>query len=343
MIEKATGAETGGRVAHPEAELRRAHEGIARLRASLAAVVVGQGETVSQLLECLLAGGHALLEGLPGLGKTLLVRTLADALRLDFRRIQFTPDLLPADVTGTHVLVEDGRGGRAFRFERGPLFGHLVLADEINRATPKTQSALLEAMQEHAVTAGGERFALEEPFCVFATQNPIELEGTFPLPEAQLDRFLYKIRVGSPGRDDLVEVLRRTTGEPPAAAPAVLDAGEVRALQRLVREVPAAEPVLRHAAALVEATRPDSGVSPEAVRRYLRFGVSPRGAQALVLGAKARVMLAGGHHVAIDDLRAVAAPALRHRMLRNFAAEADGIEPDGIVQAVLEHVAPDGS
>ncbi len=291
-----------------------------------------------------LAGGHALLVGVPGLAKTLMIRSVAEAMRLDFRRIQFTPDLVPSDITGTEILEEDSAtGARSFRFVRGPIFAHIVLADEINRAPPRTQAALLEAMQEHRVTAAGESMDLPAPFFVLATQNPIEQEGTYPLPEAQLDRFLFDIRLGYPEATDEVEILRATTGIAHTTLVPVLDAGETLALQRLTREVAAADPALRFAAALARATRPDGDGATELVRRYVRWGAGPRAGQALVLGAKAHALLSGRIHVAPEDIRRVAAPVLRHRVLPNFAAEAEGITPDRIVEDVLAHTPPPGS
>jgi len=310
----------------------------ARLRAEVAKAVVGQEEAVGQILVCLVAGGHALLEGVPGLGKTLLVKTLARCLSLRFTRIQFTPDLMPADILGTNVIVEDGRGGKAFRFQRGPVFGQVVLADEVNRATPKTQSALLEAMQEHAVTVAGERHDLEEPFLVLATQNPIEMEGTYPLPEAQLDRFFFKVKVPSPDEETLVRIVEATTGRGAGEPGPVLDAARVLAMRDLCRRVPCAEPLVRWAARLVHATAPGEAEAAPAARRYLRYGAGVRGAQALVLAGKAAALLAGRAHVALDDLRAAAGPALRHRLVLNFEGEAAGITTDAVVADALAHV-----
>jgi MoxR-like ATPase len=296
---------------------------------------------VEELLLAIVAGGHARLVGVPGLAKTLLVKSLAESMRLDFRRIQFTPDLVPSDITGSEVMEEaPGTGHRAFRFVEGPVFGNVVLADEINRAPPRTQAALLEAMQEHAVSAAGRTMRLPEPFFVLATQNPIEQEGTYPLPEAQLDRFLFDVRVGYPGAEDEVAILRATTGAPPAPLRPVLGADEVLAVQRLARLVAAGEPVLRYAAALVRATRPDDAAAPPLVRRAVRWGAGPRAGQALVLGAKAHALLAGRLAVAPEDVRRVAAPVLRHRVLPTFAAEAEGVDAEQVVAAVLEAVAP---
>ncbi|HEX3774385.1 MAG TPA: AAA family ATPase [Polyangiaceae bacterium] len=312
------------------------------MKNAIGTVIVGQDAVVEQVLWALIAGGHVLLEGNPGLGKTLLVRTLSSCLDLRFSRIQFTPDLMPSDVTGTNVLVMDGNSaGRAGRFElhRGPIFGQVVLADEINRATPKTQSALLEAMQEHAVTIAGSRHALEEPFFVLATENPIEMEGTYPLPEAQLDRFLLKIAVPTPSEDELTQILARTTGKATAEPARVLSQEEVRQLQALCREVAVAEPVLRYAARLVGASGPESAEAPAIVRRAVRYGAGVRGAQSLVLAAKAVALLEGRAHVAFADLQKTAAPVLRHRILLSFEGEADGVSPDQIVRELLAAVA----
>jgi MoxR-like ATPase len=313
----------------------------ARLRAEVGRRIVGQERVVEEILIALVAGGHALLVGVPGLAKTLMIRSVAEAMRLDFRRIQFTPDLVPSDITGTEILEEDTHtGARAFRFVQGPVFANIVLADEINRAPPRTQAALLEAMQERAVTAAGRTMALPRPFFVLATQNPVEQEGTYPLPEAQLDRFLFDIRVGYPSEAEEVEILRATTGRDADPLEAVLDADEAVALQQLVRDVPAAEPALRYAAALVRATRPDDGSAPELVRRFVRWGAGPRAGQSLVLGAKAHALLAGRLAVSPADIRRVALPVLRHRVLPNFAAEAEGVTAERIVEDLLGRIEP---
>ena len=283
---------------------------------------------------------HVLLEGVPGMGKTLLCRSLSEALDLEFRRIQFTPDLMPADILGTLVVTEDENGRKGFEFQPGPIFGNLVLADEINRATPKTQSALLEAMQEGRVTTAGEQRSLPQPFFVLATQNPIEMEGTYPLPEAQLDRFLFKIDVAAQGVDALVEILKRTTGADVPVPSAVLNAEQLLRFRALARDVPAAEPVLRYAASLIRATHPAAEESPERIKRFVRFGSSPRGAQALILGAKVQALLAGRAHVDPSDVRDVAKPALRHRMLLNFEGEAEGVKVEELLDDVLAHVSP---
>jgi MoxR-like ATPase len=311
------------------------------MRAQVARRIVGQESVLDEILMAVLAGGHALLVGVPGLAKTLMIRSVAEAMRLEFRRIQFTPDLVPSDITGTEILEEDAAtGARSFRFVRGPIFANIVLADEINRAPPRTQAALLEAMQEHRVTAAGDTMRLPEPFFVLATQNPIEQEGTYPLPEAQLDRFLFDIRIGYPSEQDEVSILRSTTGGAAEPLDMVLDARQTSALQRLTREVPAAEPALRYAASLVRATRPDGGTAPDLVRRYVRWGAGPRAGQALVLGAKAHALLQGRAAVSLDDIRRVARPVLRHRVLPNFAADAEGVTAERIVENVLAEVAP---
>ncbi len=308
------------------------------VRAAVAGAIVGHADAVEATLASVLAGGHVLLEGVPGLGKTLLVRTLARALGLSFARVQCTPDLLPADVLGTTVLAEGPGGAREFRFQRGPVFAHLVLVDEINRATPKTQSALLEAMQEGAVTAGGTTHALPDPFLVLATENPIEMEGTYPLPEAELDRFLLKALLAPPDRETLEEVVRRTTGEPAPPPAAVLDAARVRDLRRLVRRVHLPGPVLRWIADLVLATQPGGPGAPAAVGRFVRWGSGPRGAQALALLARTTALLDGRWNASFADARRHAAAALRHRLVLSFEAEAEGVTADAILTRVFEVV-----
>jgi MoxR-like ATPase len=313
----------------------------ARLRSEVARRVVGQERVLEEILMAILAGGHALLVGVPGLAKTMMIRSIAEAMRLEFRRIQFTPDLVPSDITGTEILEEDTHtGARAFRFVHGPIFANIILADEINRTPPRTQAALLEAMQEHAVTAAGTTMPLPEPFFVLATQNPIEQEGTYPLPEAQLDRFLFDIRIGYPDENEEVSILRATTGVSDVRLEAVLDADETLALQRMTREIPAAEPALRYAAALARATRPDNPAAPEIVKRSVRWGAGPRAGQALVLGAKAHALLGGRVAVAPEDIRRVAHPVLRHRVLPSFAAEAEGITVERVIDEVLAAVQP---
>jgi MoxR-like ATPase len=323
-----------------DARLARARTDAERLRDAVGRVIVGQADVIEQVLWGLVGGGHVLLEGNPGLGKTLLVRTLAACLDLRFSRIQFTPDLMPSDITGTNVLLAAASTDATRRFElaKGPLFGQVVLADEINRATPKTQSALLEAMQEHAVTIGGVRHALEEPFFVLATENPIEMEGTYPLPEAQLDRFLLKISVRSPDETALTQILTQTTGQPAPESQPVLTVAEVLGLRSSCREVVIAEPLLRYVARLVSASNPDSEHASDLVRRAVRYGAGVRGAQGLVLAAKAAALLSGRPHVSFSDLQTVALPVLRHRILRSFEAEADGISADRIVADLLGSV-----
>jgi len=313
----------------------------ARLRGEVQRRVVGQERVLDEMLMALVAGGHALLVGVPGLAKTLMVRSLADAVHLDFRRIQFTPDLVPSDITGSEILEEDSAsGGRAFRFVRGPVFANIVLADEINRAPPRTQAALLEAMQEHSVTASGQTMRLPEPFFVLATQNPIEQEGTYPLPEAQLDRFLFDIRVGYPAEDEEIAILRTTTGNEAAGVGAVLGGDELVALQRLTRDVVAAEPLLRYAATLARATRPGDERASDLVSRYVRWGAGPRAGQALVLGAKANALLAGRLAASPTDVKRVALPVLRHRVLPNFAAEAEGVGVERIIDDLIGRIEP---
>ncbi len=309
-----------------------------RLREAMGRVIVGQREVLDGILTCLVADGHVLLEGVPGLGKTLMVRTLGQALGLEFARIQFTPDLMPADIVGTHIIAEEEGGGRSLRFEPGPVFTQLLLADEVNRATPKTQSAMLEAMQERQVTIAGERRLLPDPFFVLATQNPLEMEGTYPLPEAQLDRFFYKVLVPFPGLEDLVEIVDRTTGKEMPETTKVVEIEELNEMRDVVRQVPVAEPVKRYAMRLVLATHPDSRHAAETTRRFVRYGSSPRGAQTLILGARVRALLDGRVNVSFDDVRSVALPALRHRLIRNFEGEAEGIEPDEIVTKILAEV-----
>ena len=309
------------------------------LREEIGKRIVGYREVIDQVLTAMLAGGHVLLEGVPGLGKTLLVRTLSAATDLQFRRIQFTPDLMPADITGTNILYEDEHGARAFRFQPGPVFANLVLADEINRATPKTQSAVLEAMQEHGVTVGGKTHELPAPFWVLATQNPIEMEGTYPLPEAQVDRFLFKVDVRPQGEEQLLGIIERTTGDEEAAVQPVAGPADLIAMQHMVRQVLVAEFVQRYAARLVLGTHPDSPQATEATKRFVRFGVSPRGVQALILAGKVQALLAGRVNVSCADIRAVTHPALRHRIIRNFEAEADNVSTDSIIDKLMEAIA----
>ena len=323
-----------------------AREFVALFRAvqtEIAKVIVGQAGVVEHVLTGLFAGGHVLLEGVPGIGKTLLVHTLAEAITCRFAQIQFTPDLMPSDIIGTRVVSEDAQGRKRFTFQKGPVFTQALLADEINRATPKTQSALLEAMQERSVTVAGETHALEPPFFVIATQNPLEMEGTYPLPEAQLDRFFFKLNVGSPSLDELLEVSRRTTvrampkAEPAATAEAVARHGGT------VRDVPIASHVERYAASILMATHPESERATPLVRQYVRYGASPRGLQAMMVGAKVRALLDGRYNVAEEDIRAVAHAALRHRLLLNFEGEAEEIAPDRIIDEALESAPTEGA
>jgi MoxR-like ATPase len=308
------------------------------LRAEIAKVIVGHTSIVSGTLTALIAGGHVLLEGVPGLGKTLLVRTLADALHLKFQRIQFTPDLMPADLIGTNVVVETPEGQRKFEFQQGPVFANLVLADEINRATPKTQSALLEAMQEKSVTVAGKTFDLQRPFFVLATQNPLEMEGTYPLPEAQLDRFFFKLLVKFPSATEIETILDRTTEAAEPRAEPVFDGQRILEMSRLARQIPIADELRRYGVSIVLATHPEHELATEMTRRYVRYGSSPRGAQALILAAKIRAILDHRYHVSREDLRAVAHAALRHRLILNFEGQAENIQADEIISDVLKSI-----
>jgi MoxR-like ATPase len=312
-----------------------------RLREEISKVIVGQEEILDDTLIALIAGGHVLLEGVPGLGKTLTVRTLAEALHLEFHRIQFTPDLMPADLIGTQVIAESADGRRVFEFQKGPLFANVLLADEINRATPKTQSALLEAMQEHSVTVAGVTHRLSEPFFVMATQNPLEMEGTYPLPEAQLDRFFVKLLVRYPRVSDLETILDRTTGNLKPKADPVMSGERILQMSALSRMIPIAADVRRYGIALVVATHPEHELASDAARKFVRYGASPRGLQALILGAKIRSILDHRFHVARDDLKAMAMPVLRHRIILNFEAQAEGINADDVLQKMLNHIHED--
>jgi len=308
------------------------------IRGEVGKVIVGLEEVVEQTLACLLTGGHALLEGVPGIGKTMLVRTLAETLTLKFSRIQFTPDLMPADITGTNIVVDDGRGGKQFQFQQGPIFGHLILADEINRATPKTQSAVLEAMAEKSVTVAKTTFRLEEPFFVLATQNPLEMEGTYPLPEAQLDRFMFKIMVSSPSLAEMTTILDRTTGAETPAPSKVVGREDVLAMRQLVREVPVASHVKEYIGRIVLATHPQSDLAAEPTKKYIRYGASPRAAQSIVLAAKVSALRQGRYNVAFSDVRRSALPALRHRLILNFEGEAEGVSTDKLIEEILSAV-----
>jgi len=309
-----------------------------RLKAEIAKVIVGHNAIVEGVLSCLLAAGHGLLEGVPGLGKTMLVRTLAQSLDLAFSRIQFTPDLMPADILGTNVLVEDPSGGKRFEFQRGPVFAHILLADEINRATPKTQSAMLEAMQEKSVTVSKTTYHLEPPFLVLATQNPLEMEGTYPLPEAQLDRFLFKLKVEFPGRDEMHTILERTTSRDDPAAESVVGRERVLQMRDVVRQVPVARKVQDYAIRILQATHPEHPAAPEMSRKFVRYGSSPRGAQAMLLGAKILALLDNRFAASCDDIRRVVHSALRHRVILNFEGEAEGITTDNVVTEILDKV-----
>ena len=324
---------------HDVAEVERFREACAQLTGELRRVIVGQEQVIEETLIAMFSRGHCLLEGVPGLAKTLLVRTLAQALSLTFHRIQFTPDLMPSDITGTEILREDrATGRREFEFVRGPLFAHILLADEINRTPPKTQAALLEAMQEHRVTAGGREYTLAEPFLVLATQNPIEQEGTYPLPEAQLDRFMFHVRVDYPAFDEEIEIVRNTTTHREVEIKQVLTAEDIVNLQDLVYRIPVPDHVFKYAVTLVRRTRGKDPDTPDYVRNWVAWGAGPRASQYLVLGAKARSILQGRGYASVEDVQAVAAPVLRHRILLNFNAEAEGITSDTVVKRLLEDV-----
>lgn len=337
-------ANHGGQHAGDDVEAaKRLAEAYRRLREELHKVIIGQDEVIEQLLISLFAGGHCILEGVPGLAKTMMISTLARTVSLSFNRIQFTPDLMPSDITGTEVIAEDkSTGTRAFKFLPGPVFANVILADEINRTPPKTQAAMLECMQERQVTVGGVRHVIGQPFFVLATQNPIEQEGTYPLPEAQQDRFMFKVRIGYPTYEEEMEIATKTSGEYDQDVTAIIGAEEILELQKVVRRVPAAPPVVKYALDLVRATRPYEAGAPALVREKVAWGAGPRAVQFLIVAAKARAVLRGNLHVATDDIRALAAPVLRHRVVTNFAAQAEGYTPDKLIADLLDMHDPHG-
>ena len=321
-----------------KAKAQEFRDQFAKLKAEIQRVIVGHEDIVEGVLTCMFVGGNCLLEGVPGLGKTMLVRTLAQALDLDFSRVQFTPDLMPADIIGTNIIREDERGNRSLVFQSGPIFAQIVLADEINRATPKTQSALLEAMQEHSVTVGGKTYKMKEPFFVLATQNPLEMEGTYPLPEAQLDRFLMKLLVRYSSREELTEVVTRTTEGIEVQAGKIMDGATINERRKLVREVIVAPPVKDYAVRIVLATHPKGEFAAPITNRFVRYGASPRAAQGIILAAKVRALLEGRYNVAFEDLEKTAAPCLRHRIILNFEGEAEGVTTDAVIQEIMPSV-----
>jgi MoxR-like ATPase len=345
------GNSLGGGAAAPQAArtaesdlaaVQKLNQAYQTIRGELGKVIVGQHKVIEELMVAIFARGHCLLVGVPGLAKTLMIHTLADALSLTFNRIQFTPDLMPSDITGTEVIQEDkATGQRQFKFLRGPIFANVILADEINRTPPKTQAALLEAMQEHQVTVGGVRHRVTEPFFVLATQNPIEQEGTYPLPEAQLDRFMFNIFVDYPNEEEEFEIVRLTTATNRPLVDKVLSSKEILELQEIVRKVPVADHVIRYAMTFARLTRREKGEVPDFVKNYVSWGAGPRASQYLVLGAKARAVLHGRYYASSEDVRAVAAPVLRHRIITNFNAEAEGVKPDDIVARLIERVPVD--
>jgi MoxR-like ATPase len=309
-----------------------------RINNELAKIIVGQNLLIKHLFTCLLSGGHALIEGVPGLGKTLIVRSLSKILDLKYSRIQFTPDLMPADILGTNIVKEDGEGSRYFDFYKGPIFGQLILADEINRASPKTQSALLEAMQEEKVTVFGTKYHLEPPFMVLATQNPIEMEGTYPLPEAQVDRFFFKLKISYPDQNDLLEIIDKTTEDYKYVLRSVIGADSILEMKSLVRQIPIASHVKDYAIRLVLASHPDNPHATEQIKQYVLFGASPRGVQSLILAGKVNAVVEGRYNVSIEDIREVAKAALRHRIVLNIRGETEGIDVDKVIEQIIEKV-----
>ncbi len=322
------------------AQIESFHQDVAALKTEIGKMIVGQDNLVEDVIVGVFAGGHILLEGVPGLGKTLLVKTLAQAVDLPFSRVQFTPDLMPADITGTNIVVEDESGTRNFKFQKGPIFASIVLADEINRATPKTQSALLESMQEATCTVSGVQHQLPQPFFVLATQNPIEMEGTYPLPEAQLDRFLFKLSVDFPSQETLVAIFSRTTTNEEASLTPVLNGKRILDMRALAREILVADAVHEFVASLIMATHPESPKATDNVRKFVRFGASPRGGQSMILTAKVRALMDGRQNVAFDDIRRSAIPSLRHRLILNFEGEAEGMTTDRVLEDLLEKIQP---
>ena len=345
LVVEAQEVEAGGRWPRIDSDLaaiERLNDGYRRIRAEMSKAVVGQHRVLEELLIAIFARGHCLLVGVPGLAKTLMIRTLADSLNLGFSRIQFTPDLMPSDITGTELLQEDkGTGQRVFKFSHGPLFANVILADEINRTPPKTQAALLEAMQEHQVTVGGQKHTLPNPFFVLATQNPIEQEGTYPLPEAQQDRFMFNILVDYPEEEEEFRIVEMTTSDHVAVLDRILSATDMLEMQDIVRKVPVAPYVIRYAMKFTRLTRKEKGEVPDFIRNYVTWGAGPRATQYLVLGAKARAVLHGRYYVSCEDIRAVAAPVLRHRIITNFNAEAEGIKPDDLVKRLADLIPRD--
>ena len=319
-------------------EVEAVRKNFAQIADELAKIVVGQDSLIKQLFICLLCGGHALIEGVPGLGKTLIVRSLSKILDLKYSRIQFTPDLMPADILGTNIVKEDGTGNRFFEFYKGPIFGQLILADEINRASPKTQSALLEAMQEGKITVFGSQYILEPPFMVLATQNPIEMEGTYPLPEAQIDRFFFKLRINYPNHEELQEILEKTTEDYDYDLNRIIDADTILGMRSLVKKVPVASHVKDFATRLVLATHPANDDAAEQVKDYIQFGASPRGVQSLILAGKVSALINGRYNVSLDDIKAVARPALRHRMALNIRGETEGVDTDELIGEILQSI-----